>query len=112
MPIQSLSLVQLKILSNTSSLSSSSLAPPRALDADDLKYYESLSEIKQKEMISRKENENKEVELFKQAQHRQDSGGEHHTTALFQSKNEDRSKKAANAPKIGLIEFFQPNSLP
>ena len=78
----------------------SSAAPPRALQEEDWKYYESLSEIKQKEISSRQENENKEIQLFKQAQHRQDNEAEHPSIAFFQPKHEDH-KRAATTPKIG-----------
>jgi hypothetical protein len=106
------------IYNSWQSLHDPSPAPPRALDADDLRYYENLSEIKEKEILTRKANEDKEVELFLKAQHRQDRGGGHDgehqavTTAessssgsLFYSKHDDRSKKAVNAPKIGILNY-------
>jgi hypothetical protein len=72
------------------SLSLSLSAPPKGLDEEDLAYYDSLQELRGKELLQRQKRVDHELELFKQAQQQEHTAPP--AVSLFQPRHAQEKK--------------------
>lgn len=89
-------------------------APPRALDEEDVEFFEDLNENKNRELLMRKEKERRELELFRQAQKKDVSssansvekignGNSYASTNTSMYKISVPEKKQDNAPVVNIV---------